>query len=404
MNINKMEFKLYELLFGMLLIFSIAIGLFSPLLAFYFSLSLLVIFPTFFANRYLRVYLSIFAIICGCIIFSSRGYFLSTSDDFAHYYSAYQELLKGGSIAQYSQGIEFLISLYFKITIILFGELKPTALFFLVSFFSCFTFYVWLEKYGLDQLEGTKKSLCVASCIGFFMFALSTQLMRQMIATPFLLFALSYGLKNKKGIISMILAIGGHLSSLPIYVVLKIFLSENRKKKFITLGLFLFFGLLFSLLLSQLSILFNIPVVGELAAKLQYYNNIADRNSTESGNTFLKYMFVMLVGFWFFGPKNGDLEKIKKFFYLACMSYLFLLPIPLLSSRIFLVMSAVALGYFMFFAFYRISNVYRILLVLYFIVRVVTLGPYYSERMDGFDLWYSYPWYSTEALYYIYAL
>ncbi|BEM13033.1 hypothetical protein SM14VA7_08590 [Serratia marcescens] len=58
----------------------------------------------------------------------------------------------------------------------------------------------------------------------------------------------------------------------------------------------------------------------------------------------------------------------------------------------------------MFFAFYRMANIYRILLILYFIVRVITLGPYYTDRMDGFDLWYSYPWYSTEAFYYIYAL
>ncbi|MGQ6049683.1 EpsG family protein [Serratia sp. IR-2025] len=404
MNINKIELRSYELLFGTLLISSILVGMFSPVLAFYLSLSLLVVFPTFFSNRYLRVYLSVFAIVCGCLIFASRSYFQSMSDDFAHYYSAYQELLKGGSIAQYSQGIEFLISLYFKITIILFGELKPAALFFLVSFFSCFTFYVWLEKFGLEQLEETKRSLCIASCIGFFMFALSTQLMRQMIATPFLLFSLSYGLRNIKGIIFMIFAIGGHLSSLPIYVVLKIFLSDNKRRQFITLGLFLFFGLLFSLLLSQLTIFFNIPVIGELAAKLQYYNNIANRNTAEVGNTFLKYMFVMLAGFLFFGPKNDNFERIKKFFYFSCISYLFLLPIPLLSSRIFLVMSAVGLGYFMFFAFYRMANIYRILLILYFIVRVITLGPYYTDRMDGFDLWYSYPWYSTEAFYYIYAL
>lgn len=151
MNINKIELRSYELLFGTLLISSVLVGVFSPVLAFYLSLSLLVVFPTFFSNRYLRVYLSVFAIVCGCLIFASRSYFQSMSDDFAHYYSAYQELLKGGSIAQYSQGIEFLISLYFKITIILFGELKPAALFFLVSFLAVLHFMYGLKNSDLSN-------------------------------------------------------------------------------------------------------------------------------------------------------------------------------------------------------------------------------------------------------------
>lgn len=385
--------------FYFLLLTSIALSIISPLIAFYYSLTLLVIFPKEFSYKYMRVYVSLIAIVNACIVFSSRAYLQSISDDFSHYYESYLSLTNGGSIAQYAGGIEFLISFYFKILIFIFGNMSVPHIFFCVSFFCSIVFYIWVEKFGLKNIDDYKKSLCVASCLAFFMYLLSTQLMRQMIATPFLLFALSYGLKHYKGKLFMIMAVGGHLSSIPLYFVLKTFLGNEKKKQWIILIIFIFFSLLFTVLLSHLSIFFNIPIIGELAAKLQYYNNITLRSGgDDKGNTFIKYMIVMLAGFVFFGPK-GEWEY-KKLFYLSCIAYILLLPIPLLSSRVFLMMSGVALGYFMFLAFYRISMIYRGLIIAYFIVRVLTLGPYYDFKGDGFDLWYSYPWISYDLVYF----
>jgi len=380
-----------KILFGFLFLSSLVLSVVSPLIAFYYSLSLLVLFPKEFSNKFLRGYISVIAIVNACLVFSSRTYLQSNSDDFSHYYMAYISILNGGGLDQYANGLEFLISAYFKIIIILFDKLPIPDIFLCVSLLSVSVFYIWLETCGLEDIEEDKKSLCVASCLAFFMYALSTQLMRQMIATPFLLFALSYGLKNIKGRIFLILAIGGHLSSLPLYFVLKTFMGDNRKAQYSILGAFVFFGFLFAVLLNHLSIFVGLPVVGELFAKLQYYNAISLRsNAPDSSNTFLKYLIVMLAAYLFFGQNRSS--EFKKLFYFSCVSYIVLIPIPLLSSRVFLIMSGVGLGYFMFHAFYRLSFVYRMLLLLYFAVRIITLGPAYVPKFDGFDLWYSYPW------------
>lgn len=377
------------LIFGLMFFSSIVLSFVSPVIAFYYSLSLLVMFPREFSNKYLRSYISIIAIINACIIFSSRVYLQSSSDDFGHYYASYLSLVRGGTLAQYSQGFEFLISYFFKLTIILFGKLSVPDLFFCVSLFSSLTFYTWVEYFGLKDIDDNKKSLCVASCLAFFMYAMSIQLMRQMLATPFLLFALSYGLRNIKGKVFYVLAIGGHLSSLPLYFVLKTYMGDNKRRQIILTGFFVLFGVSFAVILNHLSLFTGLPVVGQIFSKLQYYNGAAG-SSDKGGNTFLKYMVVMLIGFFFFGPKHNS--EFKKLFLLSVIPYCALIFIPLLSSRIFLLISTVALGYFMFLAFYRASLLYRILLILYFVVRVFTLGPYYDYKNDGFDLWYSYPW------------
>ncbi|AYU89687.1 hypothetical protein CS371_14585 (plasmid) [Serratia marcescens] len=390
--------RVMPVLFALLMTLPIVVFPFSPLLGYYISIILLLTVSDLCNAKPIRVYFSLIALVCGVLVSASRVHLTSASDDFGHYYASYLSILHGGTIFQYAGGVEFLLSLYFKILVMIFGNLHPSSILFFVALLNSFLFYLWLEKFGLNRVDDKLKSLCIAASLTFYMFTISTLLMRQMLATPFLLFALSYTLRSKMGILSLLLASFAHLSSIPIYFIIRILMSEDRKKKNLMVLFFLVVLVLFSLLVKFSSSFTGLPVIGILAFKLEYYGRVS-LFSFDRIDSYVKYLVVMLIAsIFFFSEKHKDWKSLL---YYGGAIYIIWLPIPLMSGRIFLMLGTVALGYIIFLSAYRMSIVLRYFLVIYCVFRVLTLGIYYTNNNDGFDLWYSYPWISENAFYFV---
>ena len=390
--------KLLPWVFASLMALPIVIFPFSPLLSYYISIILLLTLSELCNSRPVRVYLSIIALVSGSLIAASRMSLRSLSDDFGHYYDSYLSILHGGTIFQYASGFEFFISLYFKLMILVSGELHPSSILFFVALLNSFLFYLWLEKFGLEKVDSNVKSLCVAASLTFYMFPISTLLMRQMLATPLLLFAISYTLNNKKGIFFFLLACFAHSSSAPIYFIVRMLMSENKKNKNIMVLFFMLFLLSFSLLVKYAASLSGIPIINAITYKLDYYSTatLFDFSKLDS---YVKYLIVMVLSsFYFFSKEHRDWKSLL---YYSGIIYLILLPIPFMSGRLFLILSAVGLGYMLFLSAYKISMVFRYLMIIFCVFRILTLGIYYTNTNDGFDLWYSYPWISENAFYFV---
>ncbi|MBN3975881.1 EpsG family protein, partial [Serratia marcescens] len=228
------------------------IAAFSPLLGFYGSLIYLAIQG--FSLRILRINVAIIAIISGSFIAASRNTLMVLGDDFNVNYYVYQLMQHGESIFyhDFSGGIEFILPLYFKIIGSVFNIENPVYIFFSVTALCLTLFYIWLEKYALKNIDADKRALCVAASLGLFVLFSTTQLMRQMISTVFLLYALSLWTEKKKlsFVIFFALAVFSHLSSVLLFFVITTLMGEDRYKKYIILLISIGFVSLFTIFLS----------------------------------------------------------------------------------------------------------------------------------------------------------
>ncbi|HCB3687122.1 TPA: EpsG family protein, partial [Klebsiella pneumoniae] len=210
----------------------------SPVLGFYVVLFCLALnFGTVAQYRYVA---SLIAIFCCTFIISSRNFESGLQqDDFANiYYLVYNRMQNGDSIFydQFSGGVEFFLPLYFKIIGYIFDIQNPVYIMASVSGLCLLLFYVWLERYGLEGIERSKKSLCVASSLGLLVFLVTTQNMRQAISCVFLLYAITFFVRKQKILFSIffILAIVSHTTSVLVFALFIIFLQgSNFQKKLI---------------------------------------------------------------------------------------------------------------------------------------------------------------------------
>src|SRR5699024_7095633 len=100
-----------------------------------------------------------------------------------------------------------------------------------------------------------------------YLFLNSTQLMRQMLATPFILFALSYyqSGRRKLCITYLILATCTHLASLPIFFIILLLISDKILPKIWMVFISSIFVLLLTLVIIYFLTIFSIILFfGEL--------------------------------------------------------------------------------------------------------------------------------------------
>lgn len=82
--------------------------------------------------------------------------------------------------------------------------------------------------------------------------------------------------------------------------------------------------------------------------------------------------------------------------------YIIFLPLPLASDRILMLMVSYLPGFLMFIAFYRAALVFKVILIAFFTLKILLLGPLYSGgALEGMELWKSYPWFNKEFFYYL---
>ncbi|HHK7934096.1 TPA: hypothetical protein ACQVG8_004876, partial [Serratia marcescens] len=75
---------------------------------------------------------------------------------------------------------------------------------------------------------------------------------------------------------------------------------------------------------------------------------------------------------------------------------------PLASDRLFMIMSVFMMGYLLFLSFSRVSNLFRLLLVAYFIYKFLMNGPLMSVfgGFGDYTLWTNYDWIGDYPLYF----
>ncbi|HGF5711689.1 TPA: EpsG family protein [Klebsiella pneumoniae] len=372
----------------------------SPLLGFYIPLIFLAV--NFGKNRLFRVSIASIAIFSCIFMVSSRNYMSgSIKDDFQNiYFPVYQRMAAGQSIFydQFSNGLEFLLPLYFKITHYLFNLTHPQDVMASVTALCLIPFYIWLEKYGMENVSDSKKSLCVASSLGLMVYAVTTQNMRQAISCVFLLFAITY-FRDKRWFLFLIyfmLAFVAHTTAIVVLAIFIILMSDNsyRKKTLALTALFasLFFNIIIGIIISH-------NLLGAATYKLMFYTKLSGGASLDIG--YLKFFFIMI----FTAPLffNTEENKYKSLIFYGTFIYFVLIPIPVISHRLLLLMVAFMNGYLMFLSFYRIANVYRVIFIGYCIYRLLKQGPYFTlgDEEQFMDLWFSYPWIGSSLFYYL---
>jgi hypothetical protein len=373
------------------------IAAFSPLLGFYCSLMYLAIQG--YSLRILRINVAIIAIVSGAFIASSRNALVVLGDDFNINYSVYQLMQDGGSIFyhEFSGGIEFILPLYFKIIGFLFDIENPVYVFFSVTVLCLTLFYIWLEMYGLKGIDSDKKALCVAASLGLFVLFSSTQLMRQMISTAFVLYAVSFWFEKKKVsfVIFFALAIFSHLSAALLFFVITILMGDNKPRKYMVLLVSAAFVSLFTVFLSFIT---GSNLLGAATYKFNYY-----ASTDLSGfnlDSFFKFLVIMWGAALIFRSKNN--EKWNSLLFFGGALYVIFLPLPLASDRMLMLMVSFLPGFLMFISFYRATLLFKVILIAFFALKILLLGPLYNGgALEGMELWKSYPWFNKDLFYYL---
>lgn len=161
---------------------------FSPFIAFFIGLLLLVVFGGGF-QRWHRIFVSVVVIFAGAVLYGDG----IPTGDYANYYETYEKLLTGDTKAlfDYGNGIEIALPAIFWVFGKVFGTLDSSCFMALVIFTAGILLYIWLEVYGLKQIAQRQKAICVALALMCFDFWFAGEAMRQMLSSIMILYVMT---------------------------------------------------------------------------------------------------------------------------------------------------------------------------------------------------------------------
>lgn len=371
----------------------------SPFISYYLSLILLALSPEL--KNLTRRTLCVLVVLSGTVYVASRDFNSSPSDDISLvYYPVYKRIFYGADdyFSSYSNGWEFVLGGLFKLLAMSRDRLIEKDTFAaLFTFLPYIIYYIWLEKFGLEYVSKANKNLCLAAALGIMgLLTLSIQI-RQALSTPLLLFAISYLNKSKfKTVVFTAFAVATHLTAIPIYFILRIFTGNNIGHKILGLGLVAILVFSFRLLVNTI-VAQNL--LGVASFKLEYY---LGRDSAITLLAFFFSLMIMIIAGYYFFDKNENLKNWRSLIVWGGAAYIILLPIPLASDRLFMVMSVFMMGYLLYLSFSQISTIFRMLLILYFVFKFLTVGPFYGilGAVEGMEFWTNYDWIGDYPFYF----
>ncbi|PAF48094.1 hypothetical protein BKH46_01930 [Helicobacter sp. 12S02634-8] len=323
--------------------------------------------------------------VSGSLIWASRVYFDSDSDDFLRYYDTYECLIKGhfDALFTYGGGFEIGLPLFYVLLDCVWGALRPSEILFFTILFPSVLVFVWVVRY-MGDWRAQDRALCLFFVFLFFNFYAPSQWSRQSFACAFILFAL----KEEKFFWKYLFVVCAslfHLTSIPIFFIL-----ESLKKypkitlAFVVLGS-LSFVFAFEFILMAYKVGF-IPHLGILN-KLNYYTLYQERGIfMDLDFSFLFLLFCMGVLFCFPTPKDFIKREQTYFFLVFVWLYVVFLPFSYASNRLTLVFNSFLLGYMFFVA---IRNFSIVAYGVGFLILLAKFAYYFFSPYSG--LWYSYP-------------
>lgn len=379
----------YKFAYGFVVIILFGCYIISPIISFYMSLLLIALVKV--ESPLERFPFCFIIILSATSIYASRIIGFAVGDDFYYVYMPVYNLIKNGNGifgGYYSSGYEFLLPVVFKIITLFDFGFSENELLFIISFFISTLYYIWLEKYLVNDFDSEKKSLVISSAFMFFNFFLTGYMVRQALSTIFILFALSV-LGRKKylaGIIFSLLAIFTHLSALPILVIFYCYLYSPIIIKNIILGIIITASLSFSVIKN---FVLSSGLLGVATYKFDFYNKELD---TTVDNGYVVHMIVLLILSFF--TVEERYKKYKMLIIYGAISYFFLMPIPLAADRIMMPLTSFMLGVMVFIVSGKYSKLLAFSFIPYSIVRFLRIGPFYDGVGNtSYYLWHSYSWF-----------
>lgn len=370
---------------------------FSPLGGFVFSLILLVFFHETLEVRQRRS-LGISAVLFGALCIASRATLRLPEDDMNSYYSNIYLLSENRSFFTFLHG-EFLFYTFIKLLFTIYPNFTPNGFIFVISATIGILFWLWLEFYAAKNFPTINHGLLVASGIFFFNFFLTTQLSRQMFASTLLLIAMIPTNKLLQ-VILFLAAATTHLAIIPTALV---WLACRRfpKGTFVTI---LFFGPIFffagRMIINTMITLFQSSPI--LAYKMGFYaGNIAGFSTADL--YYFNHILVICLGVLV--AKSAQLAlHIRSFILTFSVIYFSLLPYPLMSLRIPLILTAIISGGIFFYLFRAWKTLYATIftvLVLYQGFQELTVS---RKDLGGMDTWFLYSPLESKPFYYLQSL
>lgn len=188
---------------------------FSPFLAFFIGLAIILTFAEAIGANHRRI-LAISVIIAASFL---NGDFRLHGDSLV-YFSVYDSLLNGNlkAIFYFGNGFEIGLPLTYLVLGKILGNLEPAHFLALNIFLTASLFYVWLEKYALTYIKDSQKALCVAFALMFFNYTFAHWLVRQDFSSIFILYALA-SKKWQNALIFSIIATAFHASAVFFLIV-----------------------------------------------------------------------------------------------------------------------------------------------------------------------------------------
>ncbi len=374
-TINQKEFQLF------IIMILLACSFFSPLITLTLVLIILVLFSKVLLD-FTRQLLSVIFIYSGSIIISSRKTFATVSDDFSTYYSIYNSIYKNGfeNLSDYlSSGLEIGLPIIFWIYGKIFPFFSPSNLIFVNSLVIGLLFIYLIEKRIFVELRINDKALLLASVLLFFSFPQTSQLVRQMFSSVFILYAV-FSNNKYKTILWFLVASLIHLSAIPIYIMIKFIF---KWPKIATSIVCIILGLYSTLIV----FLGNSGI--EYFSRLNYYLKI-----DESGKSLLIPLLTIIILIIFlinnYLWKDENINKFKYLFFVFAAITLFLMNYTLISLRVGLLYQGFLIGFFLYLGYQRFNYLYKLLLLLLIIFQFKVL----INSSGPMGNWYKFDWIS----------
>ena len=258
---------------------------FSPLMGMMFSCLYLLTFSNYISKNVRLINVSILILNMSLII-ASRLYFETESDDFIRYYKTYQTLLSGdySAIFAYSNGLEWVLPLFYALLAIVFNNDSPIFLLFSETLLILIIFYCWIESYFKDKTTNKELNQLIATAFLFFSLGMATQVTRQFLAMVILLH--SFSNQGGKRYFFLMLATFTHLVALPLFILIR-FVQRNPK----LYGILVLFASIAMVQLMPLILMhvdFDLPLLSKLGYYLHALNNDVEYS-------FVRFFFMIVI-------------------------------------------------------------------------------------------------------------
>ncbi|WP_345010931.1 EpsG family protein [Pseudaeromonas paramecii] len=359
--------------------FNLILGAFIPFFSFWLSIFTFALLERKDAFL-LKVNLLVFAFYSS-VVYSSRAFFLTPSDDYIRYFEVYKASVLSWYDLYFSEpGLLLLYNLLNVVGL----DLSVSGLAFVTSLLSTLLLSVFFYCLVRGDENIRHPGLCLSLSFAFISFDYINQLVRQSISLTFLLLCLLPIARNKK-IVCYFFAAMFHFSS--IFIGGLMMCLRYHPLKSIVVLLFLFALLYF--------VIGHFSFLGGVAARLEYY-----QGGVFEFSWYIKYVLIILFSSLFlyvFGIH--DKGWLYKFLLSSAFVLVVVSPLGLISLRVLLFYIAYLIGLHMYVVFERVKTLLVIIfsfVMVYKLYRLLGLG----SQEDVFSLWRTYEPFSMMPFYY----